>query len=66
MFLLLQQKKKMIEEMYVVLLQNAQLVRGFRVLTSPWDPRLWPLSLLSSQSRTGEKSQVVDTGLPPL
>ena len=47
-------KKKIIEEMYVVLLQNAQLVGGFRVLTSPWDPRLWPFSLLSSQSRTGE------------
>ena len=66
MFLLLEQKKKIIEEMYVVLLQNAQLVRGFRVLTLPWDPRLWPVSLLSSQSRTGEKSQVVDTGLPPV
>lgn len=51
--------------MYVVLLQNAQLVGGFRVLTSPWDPRLWPFSLLSSQSKW-EKSQVVDPGLPPL
>lgn len=52
--------------MYVVLLQNAQLEIGFRILTSPWDPRFWPLSLLSSQSGTGEKSQAVDTGLPPV